>query len=39
MAQRVQDPALSLLWFEPWPWNFCMLRVWPKLLNLVEEWV
>ena len=32
MAQRVKDPALSLLWrgFHPWPWNFCMLWAQPK---------
>ena len=33
MTQLVKDPAFSLLWlrsqlwFDPWPCNFCMLRV------------
>ena len=32
MAQQVKDTVLSLLWhkFDPWPGNFCMLRVRPK---------
>ena len=32
VAQRFKDLASSLLWcgFHPWPWNFCMLWVWPK---------
>ena len=32
MDQWIKDPALSLLWlgFDPWPWNFCMVWVWPK---------
>ena len=29
MAQEVKDSALALLWFDPWPQNFCMLWVWP----------
>ena len=38
MAQWVRDPALSLLWcgFHPWPWNFCVLWVWPKT-NLIYK--
>ena len=30
MAQEVKDSELALLWFDPWPQNFCMLWVWPK---------
>ena len=38
MSQWVRDLALSLLWLalllwcrlDPWPRNFCMLRVWQK---------
>ena len=38
VAQRVKDLVVSLLWlwlllwrrFDPWPWNLCMPRVWPK---------
>ena len=35
MAQWVKDPALSLLClgFSPWPWNFHMLRPWPKKMR------
>ena len=39
VAQEVQDPAMSLLWFwlllwaefDPWPGNFLMLQVQPKI--------
>ena len=36
MVQGVKDPILSFLWhrFDPWPGSFCMLRVWPKKLNI-----
>lgn len=32
MVQRVKDLMLSLLWhgFDPYPGNFCMLRMQPK---------
>ena len=34
VAQPVKNPALTqgLFWcrFDPWPRNFCVLRVWPK---------
>ena len=32
VAQWVKDPALSLLClrFDPWPGNFCMLKVWTE---------
>ena len=45
MAQRVQDPALSLqqpgslLWhgFDPWPGNVHTLQVWPKNATLPKQ--
>ena len=41
----VKDPALSLLWlrsrlwcrFDPWPWNFHMLQMWPKKIHIGKK--
>ena len=35
VVQQAKDPALSLQWhgFEPWPSNFCMPQVQPKINN------
>lgn len=40
MAQRVKDPAWSLLWleFDPWPRNFYMPWAWPKGKKKVVDW-
>ena len=39
VAQWVKDLAFSMLWhgFYPWPRNFCMLRIWPKKIQLVSS--
>jgi len=31
VTQWIKDPTLSL-WsrFNPWPWNFYMMKAWPK---------
>ena len=43
MAQWVKDLVLSLLWlgsllwnwFDPWPWNFCILQGWYDKVDIL----
>ena len=38
-ALTVKDSALSLLWlrFDPWPWNFHMPWVLPKIKKEIKQ--